>query len=819
MKVPYFFISALCCILFSNIAVAQNAASKCDSAYAHQLTLPYYSPNDSTKGLGDDFEDTNTVACGNTSYLTGEDRLYAFTALTSQNIQINVNTTTQYVGIFVYAGCPTSGSCVTAQSGQSGMESITFYAIAGITYYVIIDSWNPPSYIQSYSIYIGPPAPFNVQDCIGAIPITHCHYIQDSAYTGTGYVQNEIDTAICCLKAGEENDVWYTFTVQQSGNLNFTISPFDFPDDYNWAVYNLTGKSCDSIYYDSSMLVSCNGPGFPGPTGANGLIGPEYNPVIPVLAGETYAIIVNYHPNLNVTQTGYIIDFCSSTAVLFDTIPPQFSSINNNINCLSDTIRINFSEKIKCGSIQLSYFALTGPDGAYTLLSMSSACDNNAAGDSTFLLTVSPPINHYGIYHLYINGPISDLSNNVMVTPFDYSFYFNGLIATSDSTQSASCMQSNGAAYESVSNGSGAYIYSWSPIASNNYSITGVTSGVYTFTVFDATTGCILDTNVIIGNADTLTAMLLDSSITCFGGNNGSALVLASGGHGNYTYLWSPSGSTTASITNQTAGPFTITVSDTSGCSFTIVDSITQPNILVANAGNNDTICNGYHITLGSIYPASGGTPPYRFLWSPSTALSDTTNPNPIANPSSTTTYNLTVTDSNGCTATSSITIKVNPLPTKPVITLNGNILSSTQAVGYQWYLNENIISGATSQTYPLNLFGAYTVTITDSNGCQATSLPFGYVGIPDVNNSNLPISVFPNPSTGRFEIALNLNKVQHFNISLYDITGQKVFTETKTITSGKYSESFDFSKLAKGIYTLNMISEQYISNRKIVIE
>src|ERR1035437_1407170 len=417
MKIRYLFISALCFIIFSNVAIAQSATAKCDSAFAHQIILPYISTNDSTCHLGDYFEDTNTVACGNTAYLSGEERLYAFTALTSGNVQINVNTATQYVGIFVYIGCPTNGSCAATETGISGQENLTFYAIAGITYCVLIDTWNPPSCIPSYFIYIGSPTPHNVQDCSGAIPITTCHYIQDSLYTGTGNITNEIDTANCCLKVGEENDVWYTFTIYQSGDLNFTLTPFGFYNDYNWAVFNLTGKSCDSIFSDSSMLVSCNMAGHPGPTGANGLgttnseglYGSQYNAVIPVLAGETYAIIVNYFPNLNVTQTGYILDFCSSTAILYDTIPPLFSSVNTNINCISDTIRVNFNEKINCGSIQLSDFELTGSEGAYTLLSMSSACDNSAIGDSTFLLTVSPQINHYGVYHLYINGHILDL--------------------------------------------------------------------------------------------------------------------------------------------------------------------------------------------------------------------------------------------------------------------------------------------------------------------------------------------------------------------------------------------------------------------------
>ena len=82
----------------------QNPAAKCADALTHQINIPYSSSNDSTCHLGNDFLDTNTVPCGNTSYLGGEDRLYAFTANTSGNIQIRINTSTQWVGIFVYVG-------------------------------------------------------------------------------------------------------------------------------------------------------------------------------------------------------------------------------------------------------------------------------------------------------------------------------------------------------------------------------------------------------------------------------------------------------------------------------------------------------------------------------------------------------------------------------------------------------------------------------------------------------------------------------------------------------------------------------------------
>src|SRR5580704_17056865 len=110
-----FFVSLSLLILISAISNAQNPAAKCAAALANPISIPYYSPNDSTCGLGNDFLDSNTVACGNTAYLGGEDRLYVFTADSSGNVQVRINTVTNWVGIFVYIGCPTNGICVGTQ--------------------------------------------------------------------------------------------------------------------------------------------------------------------------------------------------------------------------------------------------------------------------------------------------------------------------------------------------------------------------------------------------------------------------------------------------------------------------------------------------------------------------------------------------------------------------------------------------------------------------------------------------------------------------------------------------------------------------------
>src|SRR5688572_16951308 len=88
----------------------------------------------------------------------------------------------------------------------------------------------------------------NNQDCLAAIPICQNVYQTTNSYVGEGNYPNEINNNSSCLGSGELNDVWYTFTVQQSGNLNFLITPNNSSDDYDWAVYNLTNNNCSDIY-------------------------------------------------------------------------------------------------------------------------------------------------------------------------------------------------------------------------------------------------------------------------------------------------------------------------------------------------------------------------------------------------------------------------------------------------------------------------------------------------------------------------------------------------------------------------------------------
>ncbi|MBP6455706.1 MAG: aryl-sulfate sulfotransferase [Chitinophagaceae bacterium] len=156
-----------------------------------------------------------------------------------------------------------------------------------------------------------------------------------------------------------------------------------------------------------------------------------------------------------------------------------------------------------------------------------------------------------------------------------------------------------------------------------------------------------------------------------------------------------------------------------------------------------------------------------------------------------------------------------NPAPAIPTITAAGNILSSTAATTYQWYLNGVLISGATSQTYNAVASGVYVVRITDVNGCvyqYSKGLKHNY--IPDAikeNNLNEKISIFPNPTNGK----INIKNVEllgaNYIVSVYNQMGQLLsnFSNQKEIT---------LNKLPNGNYIISISSEKGKATKTITI-
>jgi hypothetical protein len=178
-------------------------------------------------------------------------------------------------------------------------------------------------------------------------------------------------------------------------------------------------------------------------------------------------------------------------------------------------------------------------------------------------------------------------------------------------------------------------------------------------------------------------------------------------------------------------------IPSTTSFSICVTTPCAAPNTTVTPS--SATICAGNSSTL----TANGAD---SYAWAPPTGLNTTTGPLVTANPTATTTYTVTGTF-NGCSSTQVVTVTVDGAATASISQLE-NLLTSTPGASYQWYLNGIAIPGATSQSYLATQNGNYTVMVTNSEGCTATSPPFpiiSFLGI-DKLNGGYEVVIYPNP-------------------------------------------------------------------------
>ena len=212
---------------------------------------------------------------------------------------------------------------------------------------------------------------------------------------------------------------------------------------------------------------------------------------------------------------------------------------------------------------------------------------------------------------------------------------------------------------------------------------------------------------------------------TCFGGTNGSVTATpGSTGVPPFTYSWNTVPTqTTQTATNLGAGSYTCTVTDVNGCTSTCNVVITNPPQILTPITQSNVTCFGGSNGSATVTP-SGGVGPYTYSWNTVPTQTTQTATNLLSG-----TYTVTVTSSNGCIKTNTVSITQ---PTAIVVTTSttsascGNSNGSATAnpsggVGpyiYSW----NTVPVQTTQTATNIPFGNYTVTVTNSSGCAVTS-------------------------------------------------------------------------------------------------
>ncbi len=293
-------------------------------------------------------------------------------------------------------------------------------------------------------------------------------------------------------------------------------------------------------------------------------------------------------------------------------------------------------------------------------------------------------------------------------------------VVTTDIT-TETCVGSSDGSATATAAGIAPFSYLWSD-GQTTAIATNLTAGTYTVTATDDV-GCTGTAEAeIILDPEGIWLMFTSTPVTCNGGSDGTAYVSVMTGVAPYTYIWNdPAGTTNATPVGLAAGQYTVTVTDSNGCSNYGPVTITEPTAIVLVSTTTNESCFGSADGTASV-TASGGTPGYTYLWS----NGDTT-----ATAASLTAgdYVVTVTDANGCPSTATLTVDLtNPQivisgTSTPVSCFGGNDGTATVTVNsgngpfsYSWS------NGGTNATISGLAIGDYTVTVTGADGCTSVT-------------------------------------------------------------------------------------------------
>ncbi|MCB0397241.1 MAG: gliding motility-associated C-terminal domain-containing protein [Flavobacteriales bacterium] len=496
------------------------------------------------------------------------------------------------------------------------------------------------------------------------------------------FAQNQLPRTVC-----------YTYRYPTSGTVQFRWLTDNRPcngsctyggsstTNSTFGCNNLGGPTCGTTnintYDESCNLV---GPGFPIGTGCGSGMFP----------GQIYTVCMTLNP------TG-----CTDSIV----ICPILNCSGGSCGCVLAASTSSTDVTCKGGSNGTATVTATGGSNPkYTWSNGKTTATVTGLSAGTHSVTVT---SNSGICSDVQTVTVSEPATNLTVSASHTDVNCKG--------------GSDGTGTVNPSGGTPGYTYLWAN-GQTTATATGLTAGNHQVTVTDANscTGPGTVTVTVDEPVANLTVSDSHTDVNCKGGNDGTGTVSPSGGTPGYTYLWA-NGQTTATATGLVAGNHQVTITDANGCTGpgTVTVTVNEPNADLTAATNvTNALCKGASDGTATVNPA-GGTPTYTYLWNNGQTTQTATG-------LSAGTYQVTVTDANGCTNVSVVSATVGE-PT--VLALAGSEIQSTcgnsngSAIvtpsggtpGYT-YLWGN---GQTGDTAVGLLAGNYNVTVTDNNGCQ----------------------------------------------------------------------------------------------------
>ncbi|MES2568158.1 MAG: PKD domain-containing protein [Bacteroidota bacterium] len=384
---------------------------------------------------------------------------------------------------------------------------------------------------------------------------------------------------------------------------------------------------------------------------------------------DTYSITGLSSPTISITSNGPT-KMCTAGNVIL-TANSNSSIFVWSGGATTPTISVNTSTVMTvtatnvCGSAQASQTISFVPATlTLTVNKLDTRCFSSSTGTANVIVTGgAAPYTYNWLPGGQITPSVSNLQGGTYsVTVYDvnncvqtqtFVIVEPTVISPNLSETQPTCVGNNGAASVSATGGVPPYSYTWAPTGQNTPAISGLGNGTYTINITDAN-NCfsISQTALLNSNGNSFSVTINSTSVSCFGGNNGSASALVTGGQSPYTYFWSPNGSNLTTINNLAAGSYSIKVVDNANCEIIKNFSINEPSVLkVSSTGT--IVCQNQPASVNA--SASGGTVPYTYNWDNGAF----TGANYTISPTANTIYTVTVSDNNGCIANDTALVKL----------------------------------------------------------------------------------------------------------------------------------------------------------------
>ena len=620
-----------------------------------------------------------------------------------------------------------------------------------------------------------------------------------SQSTGNNFTDPDLATIVPVGASGSMNDVCY---------IAFDFVPLcnQISVTYEFGSSEYQGFQC-STYNDAFGLFITG----PNPVGGN-----YTSNNAAVLPNGTPVSINNINngqsPCTSANNPSYYIDNTSGTSVVYEGLTTAITSVKAVVPCSTYTIKIaiaDMGDEAYDSGVFIQGNSLNCTNTP-TVTPTTTAANCGTLGSATVTVT-----NYTGTptYQWLPGGATTPSISNL--TPGTYTCLVGlqsgcgintqtitatvGSVGASfnytTTPQNPSCNNgTNGTASVLVNGGAAPYTYTWtSTPAQNTNTATNLAAGTYSVNITD-NTGCIGTTTVTLVNPPAIVATVTTSPTTCSGTIGVATASVTSGGTAPYNYVWN-NAAQTQTINNLAQGTYSVIISDVNSCTTTATGVVGGQGFTWSlSALSTNPTCFGSADGSATVTVNNPGASTFTYSWTTSPAqTTNITTPNLSAG-----TYTAFVTDNNGCTSNTSVTL-VNP----PPITAKVNT-SPTMCSGATGSATVSVLSGGTSpyqyawiSTNPvqtnsvaINLAqGNYSVVVIDVNNCSIVTSgsvqSTGFTWTPVATSS--PTKCFGS-NDGTATVTINNPGISTFTYISWNSTPAQTNTVATNLAVGNYT-------------------------------